>query len=325
MSTKTELLKYLDENRGTFVSGEKLAKELGISRAAVNKAARSLRKTGYKIYSRTSQGYCIREKTDILSEASLEALIEGTARVKLFDSIASTANYAKTLEVGTVPTVILANSQSSGKDEMGRPFADAANSALHISVAFKPNFDLDKSPFITMATAVAVCHAIDKVCGISPKIKWVNDLYYSTRKICNISTEAQTSLESGRINSLIISMNVNCFPGSYPEDLAELSGAISEDPTAFSRTELAAELINNILTMLSNLTDMSFITEYRRRCFILGKGILIHPLNQGRPIKARAIDIDDNGGLVVEYMEGLRMREMETLLSGEVTLREEMY
>ena len=56
MSTKIELLKFLDENYGSFVSGECLAQTLGVSRAAVNKAASSLKKSGYKIRSRPSQG-----------------------------------------------------------------------------------------------------------------------------------------------------------------------------------------------------------------------------------------------------------------------------
>ncbi|MBP3815461.1 MAG: biotin--[acetyl-CoA-carboxylase] ligase [Firmicutes bacterium] len=322
MSTKTELLKYLDDNFGNYVSGEKLAKELGISRAAVNKAARALRRSGYKIYSRTSQGYCIREKSDILSEAALESMITTPCRLKVFDSIGSTNNYAKTLEIGETPVVIVANSQTAGKGRLGRSFASPADTGLYMTLAIKPTFDLAKSPFITIATAVAVCHAIDQVCEINPKIKWVNDLYYRDRKICGILTEAQTNLETGRIDSLIIGIGINCFPGSFPPELEGIAGPISDDPNAFSRTKLAAAVVNNIMNMIPNIGEKTFLHEYRRRCFILGKGILVHPLSGERPIKARAIDIDDNGGLVVEYMEGIRMRDMETLSNGEVTVRE---
>ena len=38
-------------------------------------------------------------------------------------------------------------------------------------------------------------------------------------------------------------------------------------------------------------------------------------------IRARAIDIDESGGLVIEFLEGRRSREMETLTTGEVTVR----
>lgn len=325
MSTKTELLKYLDNNFGTYVSGEKLAKELGISRAAVNKAAKTLKKSGYKIYSRTSQGYCIREKKDILSEASLEGLLKYPCRLKVFDSIGSTNNYAKTIDIGETPVVIVANSQTAGRGRMGRSFESPANSGLYMTVAFKPGFDLAKSPFITIATAVAVCHSIEEVCGVNAKIKWVNDIFYRDRKVAGILTEAQTNLETGRIDSLIIGIGINCFPADMSPELLGIAGPISDEHDSFSRTELAASIVNNLLDMIPAISERTFLTEYRRRCFILGKGIMVHPLDGHRPIKARAIDVDENGGLVVEYMEGIRMREMETLANGEVTIRPDDY
>ena len=323
MSTKTELLKYLDDDFGTYVSGEKLAKELGVSRAAVNKAARALRQSGYKIYSRTSQGYCLRDKVDILSEASVETLLKNKCKVKIFDSLPSTNNYAKTLDVSAGPVAIIANTQTAGMGKFGRNENAAKESALALSVAFSPDFDLAKSPFITIATAIAVCHAIEEVCGASPKIKWVNDIYLRGLQVCEIISEAQMQLETGKFHSLILGINVNCFPGSVPFNQNENAGAIGEEMNSFSRTKLAAAIIDNILEMLPQITEQNFISEYRRRCFVLGKKILIHPVNGDRPIKARVIDIDDKGGLVVEYMEGLKMRDMETLTSGEITLREE--
>ena len=323
MSTKTELLKYLDDNFGTYVSGEKLAKELGVSRAAVNKAARSLRQSGYKIYSRTSQGYCLRDKVDILSEASVETLLNSKCKVKIFDSIASTNNYAKTLDVSGGPVAIIANTQTAGMGKFGRNENAAKDSALSLSVAFSPDLDLAKSPFITIVTAIAVCHAIEEVCGASPKIKWVNDIYLKGLQVCEIISEAQMHLETGKIHSLILGVNLNCFPGSVAFDQKENAGAIGEETNSFSRTKLAAAIINNILEMLPRISEQNFIAEYRRRCFVIGKKILVHSVSGDRPVKARVIDIDDKGGLVVEYMEGLKMRDMETLTSGEITLREE--
>ena len=74
------------------------------------------------------------------------------------------------------------------------------------------------------------------------------------------------------------------------------------------------------------------LREYKARSFILGEQIMIfNPAiarSIGRPesrlnegIRARAIDIDENGGLVVEFLEGRRSREMETLTTGEITVR----
>lgn len=322
MSTRTELLKLLDENFGSFVSGEKIGRELGISRAAINKAATSLRKTGYRILSRPSQGYRLMEKADLLTEESIGSHVKFPCRFKIFDTIDSTNSYAKTIDVDDEPIAIIANAQTAGRGRLGRKFASPGGTGVYISVAFRPRFELDKSAFITMATAIAVCHAIDEVCGVNPKIKWVNDIFYKGLKVCGILTEAQTNLETGRIDSLITGIGINCFPGIFPPELDGIAGSISTDADSFSRSALAGTVINNVLKMLSLFPDTSFLKEYRRRCFIIGKNVTVNPISGGRSVSARVLGVEDNGGLVVEYMEGIRMREIDTLTTGEVSIKE---
>ncbi|MDY6038397.1 MAG: biotin--[acetyl-CoA-carboxylase] ligase [Eubacterium sp.] len=322
MSTKIELLKLLDANYGSFVSGESLAQNLGISRAAVNKAASGLKKAGYKILSRPSQGYKLLEKIDILTEEAIGSGISEVCKLTVFDTIDSTNNYAHTLAISDIPQVIVANCQTAGKGRLGRSFISPSGSGIYLTVAFKPSFDLDKSPFITMASALAVCKAIESLCNVSPKIKWVNDIFYRNKKICGILTEAQTNLETGRIDRLLIGIGINCFPGEFPDELANIAGSISDEAGTFSRSKLAGIVIDNILAMIKGFPSTNFLPEYRRKCFVLGKNIYVHSIADGKRIKARALDIDDNGGLVVEYMEGIRMREIETLSSGEVSVRE---
>ena len=68
MSTKTELLSLLDEQRDSFLSGQEIAETLGISRNAVWKAVKSLQEQGFLIESMPSVGYRLAEKRDILSK-----------------------------------------------------------------------------------------------------------------------------------------------------------------------------------------------------------------------------------------------------------------
>ena len=197
-----------------------------------------------------------------------------------------------------------------------------SDNGIYLTVAFSPSFDLNKSPFITMASALAVCKALESVCEISPKIKWVNDIFYKNKKVCGILSEAQTNLETGRIDKLIIGIGINCFPSKFPDEIADIAGSIADEAGAFSRSALAGAVADNILAMIKKFPNTHFLPEYRRKCFILGKNIYVHTIADGKRIKARALDIDDKGGLVVEYMEGVRMREIETLSSGEVSIRQ---
>lgn len=321
MSTRTELLKLLMENTGIYLSGQKIGDTLQVSRNAVWKAMQQLRSEGYHIESKPSIGYRLKTKSNILTEASVSGSLRFPCDLKVFDTVDSTNNIAKELPAGDLPVMIIANKQEAGRGRLGRSFASPAGTGLYMTVALRPHFDLSKSLYVTMAAAVAVCRAIEKTAGVKARIKWVNDLFIGGKKVCGILTEAQTNFETGKIDSLIIGIGVNCFPGSFPEELKEIAGAVSPQKNSFSRGELAAEIFNELMEVLDDLDSRSFLREYRTKCFILGKIILVHPAVNSRPVRARAIDIDENGGLVVEYMEGRRMRQIDTLTTGEVSIR----
>ncbi|MGN0658251.1 MAG: biotin--[acetyl-CoA-carboxylase] ligase [Emergencia sp.] len=321
MSTRTELLQLLLDNTGTFLSGQKIGEELNVSRNAVWKAMQQLKDEGYHIESKPSTGYRLKTKSNMLTEDSVSGFLRHPCRLQVFDSVDSTNNVAKEAPSGDTPLLIIANKQTAGRGRLGRSFESPAGTGLYLTMALHPDFDLDKALYVTMAAAVAVCRAVDKVAGVKTRIKWVNDLFYKEKKVCGILTEAQTNFETGRIDRLIIGIGVNCFPGSFPEELKDIAGCLSRDRSSFSRGRLAAEIYNETMDILQDLESRTFLREYRSRCFILGKNITVHPNLSEKGIRARAIDIDDNGGLVVEYLEGRKNRQMETLTTGEVSIR----
>ena len=201
-----------------------------------------------------------------------------------------------------------------------------------MSIAFEPDFDLDKSLFITTLSAVAACRAIEDVAGLRPKIKWVNDIYLDGRKLAGILTEAESNFESGRIQKIIVGIGINCFSCDLPEQIRDIAACLEQDTSSFTRNKLIASFCNRFFEMIANFDQSKILREYKNRSFILGEQILIYnpaiARQIGRPgerlhdgIRARAIDIDENGGLVVEYLEGRMSHQMQTLTSGEISIR----
>lgn len=322
MSTKADLLKLLELNKGSFISGQKIGEELQVSRNAIWKAIEQLKAEGYHIESKTRVGYRLKSSSNMLTNAGISGHLKVPCNIQIHDTVDSTNNIAKEAVVGETPTVVLANKQTGGRGRLGRSFASPAGTGLYMTISLKPNFDLDKSLYVTMAVAVAVCRGIEKVVGVNGKIKWVNDIFYDSKKVCGILTEAQTNFETGKIDNLIIGIGVNCFPGSFPEELSSIAGCLSQTKNSFSRNQLAAEIINEAIEILKDLQSKRFLREYKTKCFILGKNITVHPnLSGGNAYTARAIDIDENGGLVIEHMGGLMARQMETLTTGEVSIK----
>lgn len=332
MSTKSKLLALLNENLNTYISGQEIGDKLGLSRNAIWKAANALKEQGYNIKSFPKKGYRLMEFTDIISEDMIKSNAEFPCQVHVYDAVDSTNNMAKEIRDCTVPQILVAEEQTSGRGRLGRTFFSPAGKGLYMTMAFKPDFGLDEAMLVTATVALSVCNAIQEVTGLNPKIKWVNDIYLGDKKICGILTEAESSFETGAIEKIIVGIGINCFKGSFPKELSETAGYLKNPLKPFTRNDLAVAIFNNFFERINNFNKVLTIREYKAKSFILGEPILIfNPaiaralgrtedrLKEG--IRARAIDIDENGGLVVEYMEGIKMRTMETLTTGEITIR----
>ena len=128
------------------------------------------------------------------------------------------------------------------------------------------------------------------------------------------------NFENGKIDSLVIGIGINCFPGSFPPEIADKAGTLAQDPSEFRRSMLAAEVINEVLALIDVIETREFFKEYRKRCFILGRPIRIHPNYNDIGIPAAALDIADDGGLIVEYTDGIDKGKRETLHTGEISI-----
>lgn len=58
-STRSRLIKLLSENKMSYISGQALSEQLGISRNAIWKHMKDLESDGYHIDAKRSQGYRI--------------------------------------------------------------------------------------------------------------------------------------------------------------------------------------------------------------------------------------------------------------------------
>lgn len=341
MTTKEKVLKALELNKGLSISGQELASQLKLSRTAIWKAIEELRKEGYAIDAITNKGYSLSSDNDLISFHGIQPYLKDQEMKNIFvyKSLESTNQTAKKLALEGAPhgTVVIAEEQTKGKGRLGRSFFSPANSGLYMSLILKPNFDASKPVLVTTAAAVAVCRAIEKLCQLPCQIKWVNDIYIGNKKICGILTEAVTHFETGQIEYLVlgIGINVNNTKADFPSEIRDVAGSLYESikaaldsheksPPLISRNQLVGELINEITDIYQEMESKEFMAEYKSRSMVLGHEVRIIPsgtldINQvleSAPL-AKAIDIDENGGLIVEYQDGNR----SILNSGEISVR----
>lgn len=323
MSVREEVLSKLEQHRGRDISGEALARELGVSRAAVWKAVNSLKEQGYQIDSSTNRGYRLSDSSDILSAEGIKLHLTGDAAladILAFDEIDSTNLEAKRMAANGAKkaAVIVANSQTLGRGRFGRVFYSPKGCGIYMSILLKPTAEqLSEAVMLTTAAAVAVCRAASKLGGVSAGIKWVNDIYLNGKKVCGILSEAVFDIESGSIGSVVIGIGINFKQGNdpLPEDIAAIAGSLFGKDAPVSRNQFAAQVANELFLMLPELSKREFLKEYRERSILIGKEIVYSRGNE--KFAATAEDIDDDGALVVRYEDG----SVEALRSGEVSVR----
>jgi len=336
MKTKESLIKLLQETPDTYISGSKIAESLGITRAAIWKCVRQLQDEGYDIDAVRSKGYRIGENNDVLNEDGIRKYLKNNGfaedifRISVRDEVTSTNDVLKE-KAADLPgwSVVIANRQTRGKGRRSKSFYSPADTGLYLSILIKLPLSAAEATRITTAAAVAACRAIEKCTSveitegtseysyIKPQIKWVNDVYINMKKVCGILTEASISMENGGLDWAVMGIGFNIYEpaGGFPEDIADIAGAILRSRRRDFRMQTAAGFISEFYNICLNLGAGSMVEEYKKRSLMKGKQIDV--IKGDLRIPAEAVDIDDDLRLLVRYQDG----STEALSSGDVSIK----
>lgn len=329
MATKDNLLKVLEKEKGKYYSGEELALALDISRTSVWKAVNALRKDGYNISAVTNKGYCLAEDTDILSQSGIEKYLEAEKSgfdIEVLKETESTNTYLKELaEKGAKEwKVVVSACQTKGKGRLGRRFESPGNTGIYLSILLKPgHIPAQKAGMITTLAAVAVSEAIEEVSDNEALIKWVNDIYINGKKVCGILTEAAFDMENSSLSYAVLGIGINVYEpeGGFDGSIKNIAGAVFEEKVNDIKNKLTALVLTKVKNYYNELVDnekgknASFISKYKKKSLVLGKEISVIKHNETKP--AKAIDLDDECHLIVEYED----KKREVLASGEISIR----
>lgn len=322
MTVQDHLRTLLESNKSIFLSGEEIARRLGVSRNAVWKAIKALQAGGYPIQAVPNRGYCLAASSDVLSESGIRQYLTGAAQsldLRVFDSVDSTNLVLRSLanEGATEGTVVIAAEQTGGRGRKGRSFYSPQGTGVYISLLLKPRIAPDDATLITTTAAVAVSEAVEALSGEPAAIKWVNDVFLRGKKVCGILTEGSFDMESGQFEYAILGAGINVYEpdGGFPAEIREIAGSVLVSPAPDAKNRIIAEYLNRFLPLYRSLGSAKTNAEYRRRSFVLGKMVNVFAGDRATP--AHAIDIDERCRLLVEYENGRR----ETLSSGEISVR----
>lgn len=319
---KGEILKLLKETDG-YVSGQELCRRFGVSRTAVWKVVNQLKEEGYEIEAVRNRGYALKGAGDVLSEAELLSCLEtewAGGRIVYFDATDSTNAQAKRLSEAHAPhgTLVVSDRQDGGKGRRGRSWASPSGVGIWMSLILRPEIAPSSASMLTLAAALAVREGIQEETGLSPLIKWPNDLVLNGKKICGILTEMSTELME--IQYVITGIGINVNQREFPSEIRDTATSLSlEAGRCFRRSSLIAAILKAFekdYAAFLKTGDLSLLLEEYNACLVnRGKEVCI--LDPSGEYRAVAEGIDESGSLLVTLPDGTR-RE---IISGEVSVR----
>lgn len=303
---KKGIIALLNNNVNTILSGEVIAKELGVSRVTISKNIKALKEEGYLIDIIANKGYILENKIDVLSQKVMCELITTPLDIHVFDLIDSTNTYAKNhLCDNSKLSLVVSDEQSAGRGRFNKKFYSPKGTGIYMSLVVPINKPFESIKHLTCAVSVVVAKTLEELGSEEVGIKWVNDLFLGDKKICGILTEATTDLETHNVQNVVIGIGINTTTIEFPTDVN--ATAINIDVT---RNEIISGIVNKFLALDNYEVCMR---EYQKRSILDGKNIDFIHQNKEQSGVVKCINSD--GNLVVE-VEGAEV----TLYSGEVSI-----
>jgi len=323
---KKEILKFLKEANGNFVSGGELAKKFSVTRTAIWKHINTLRKIGYKISGSEKNGYKLEDFPDLLApeiiQHNLQTEIVGAGeKFFYFDSVDSTNNVAKKLAADNAEdgTVVVAEEQTGGKGRLDRNFFSPKGRSILFSVILRPKCLPKDAPKFTLLAAVAVALAMEKF-NLRAEIKWPNDIMHGEKKLVGILTEMNAAIEQVNYIVVGIGINVNFSRADFPADIEKIASSLSEIAGKnIVRRKFFQTLLEEFDKLYLEVRKAGFgkiFDLWRKFNVTLDREVKIISAESGESFFGKAIDIDADGALIVETELGRR-----TVYAGDVSVR----
>ena len=297
------------------VGGDTLAREAGLTRAAVWKRIDGLREAGIAIAAAPGRGYRLEQPLDLLDvDAILSALptsVQGElADLEIAWSLDSTNSELLRRDAPSHGcAVLLAECQTGGRGRRGRAWASPLAAHVYLSLARRFEGGLARLGGLSLVAGVAACEALRGLGFADVGLKWPNDLVVvdgvGLRKLSGLLVEGGGEVAGAARAVIGIGLNVRMPPqagDAIDQPWAELAGLSTQVPT---RNAVVAALLAQLLPVLEAFDAHGlapFLPRYAALDALAGRAITVHAAITAWP--ATALGIADDGALRVRDAAG---------------------
>ncbi len=305
------------------VSGDALAREAGLTRAAMWKRVEALREAGVEIDAQAGRGYALRHALELLDDArildALPAFVgAGMASLEIAWTLDSTnSELLRRPAPSHGVAALLAERQIGGRGRRGKQWTSPLAAHLYLSVAREFSGGLSRLGGLSLVAGIAAAEALHEAGYGDVRLKWPNDLVVGGRKLGGLLVEGGGE-HAGPVRAVIgLGVNVRmpqAMAAAIDQPWTDLASLAATTP---SRNAVAAALLSHLVPALDqfDLEGLApFLQRYARLDALAMQEVAIH---LGDAVHAgTALGIADDGALRVR-IDGVE----KNFHAGEVSVR----
>ncbi len=254
---------------GELCSGEWLAEQAGISRAAIARHIDQLQQIGLDIYSIKGKGYRLAQPIQLLDINEMKAHQQPNAAEILLQHLTDSTNsqLLKKIQEGQNierGAVIIAEAQSAGRGRRGNTWVSPFGSNLYFSMYWPLEQGIQAAMGLSLVVAVAVAELLEQRYQLPIKLKWPNDIYLGYQKLGGILVElaGQSHAQCDVVIGLGLNVQMpNSSAASITQPFTDLSQHITEQ---IDRNWLVPALQQTLFSTLREFEQSGF-TNYAKR------------------------------------------------------------
>jgi BirA family transcriptional regulator, biotin operon repressor / biotin---[acetyl-CoA-carboxylase] ligase len=315
------LVTLLSENATIVISGARIAREIGVSRSTVWRWVEQLRKLGVHVKGQRSTGYFLEKVSDIVTPELLRKRLKGNIfgkRFFHFFKIDSTNRVAMELGYAGEPegTLVLAEEQTAGRGRAGRSWHSERGTGLYFTLLLRPKLAPAQAPLLTMLAGLSAHAAIQGLTGLTPELKWPNDLLLNGKKVGGILTEMHA--EPSVVRFVIVGIGINVNQEKLPPELASIATSLRKESGKMNyRLELLVRLLTQFESDYNRFLreGPSFVVERFQRVSNFAKGRRVRVESGSESYVGTTAGLSPEGLLLVAKENG----PVLTVIAGDVS------
>lgn len=320
LALQRQIIKQLAD--GQLYSGEELAQQAGISRAAIAKHIQALQQLGLDIYAVKGKGYRLAAPLHLLDIQLMKQQQPALTAEIILQHVTDSTNtqLLRKIQDG-IPiqkgSVVVAEAQTNGRGRRGNEWFSPFGANLYFSMYWQLEQGIQAAMGLSLVVGLAVVELLEEHYHLDVKLKWPNDIYLQNEKLGGILVELAG--QSHAQCDIVIGLGLNVqMPETAQQQIQQRWTDLHQHMSMpIDRNTLVVQLqqyLQQYLLRFEQCGFSVFVDEYNLKDQFSNQSVKLTSSNQ--QFIGVCQGVDAQGGIILAHQG-----QLQTYYGGELSLR----